>query len=104
MTGGAGALQPEGSRRHWEEALEAVRWDWDTAYIIGHDEHGWHAGRRDKIGHLITAADPAEPRREIAEDYELKPVPREPMRRRLADRACVLGADAGELLTDSTEP
>jgi hypothetical protein len=59
-----------------EKALEALRWDWDTAYLIGYDEeHGWYAGRRDRIGELITADDPDALRRKIAENYAIKPVP-----------------------------
>ena len=91
----------------WEaHALEALRWDWDTAYLIGHDdEHGWYAGRRDKIGALITAHDPDSLRREIAANYALKPVPREPRpRREIQTAGRVLGAEPGELLTGSAEP
>lgn len=106
MTGNPGAEESQRSLTIWEEkALEALRWDWDTAYIIGHDEeHGWFAGRRDKIGALITAEDPEALRREIAEDYALKPVPREPRPRgREAPAGRVLGAEPGELLTESPE-
>jgi hypothetical protein len=89
-----------------EKALEALRWDWDTAYVIGHDdEHGWYDGRRDRIGELITADDPDALRRKIAENYAIKPVPREPRRRtetRTPGR--VLGTDPGELMTRSAEP
>lgn len=97
MTGDPGAGQGS-SLRPWEEqALKALRWDWDTAYLIGHDEeHGWYAGRRDKIGDLITAPDPDALRREIAGNYALKPVPREPRPRKATQAACrVPGADAG---------
>jgi hypothetical protein len=95
-----------GSLRPWEEqALEALQWDWDTAYLIGHDDkHGWYAGRRDKIGDLITTADPDALRREIAKDYAVRPVPREPRRGQADGGTRVLGADAGDLLTESAEP
>jgi hypothetical protein len=65
--------QSEGGLPGWEEkALEALRWDWDTAYMIDHDdEHGWYAGRRDRIGELITADDPDALRRKIAENYAI---------------------------------
>ena len=87
------------------DALEALRWDWDTAYMIGHDEeHGWYAARKDKIGELITADDPDALRREIAENYAMKPVPREPLRRKGAQTVVpVLGTEPGEVLTGSPE-
>lgn len=89
-----------------EVALEALRFGWDTAYLIGHDdEHGYFAARRDKIGGLLTAPDPDGLRQAITADYAVKPVPREPRRRAEAlapDGA--LGTDPGELLTRSVEP
>lgn len=65
--------------RPWDEAaLEAIRFDWGDAYMIGRDdERGWWAGRRDRIGGLIAKADPEELRRAIADDYSVKPVPRD---------------------------
>lgn len=99
--------QSEDGLPGWEEkALEALRWDWDTAYVIGHDdEHGWYAGRRDRIGELITADDPDALRRKIAENYAIKPVPREPRRRtETLTPGRVLGTDPGELITQSAEP
>jgi len=105
MSGSADAGRPQASLRPWEEAaLEALRWDW--AYLIGHDdERGWWAARRDRIGALMTTDGPDELRREISEDYALKPVPREPHRRtRVQTARRVLGADPGELLTESAEP
>ena len=88
------------------QALETLRWDWDTAYMIGHDEQrGWWAARRDKIGELIAADDPDALRREIAENYAVKPVPRETRTHRGPDGgARVLGAEPGELLTRNAEP
>lgn len=68
------------------QALETLRWDWDSAYMIGHDdERGWWAARRDKIGDLVVADDPDSLRREIAENYALKPVPREAQTRASPD-------------------
>lgn len=61
-----------------DHALEALRWDWGEAYLIGHgDEHGWWASRRDRIGALITAVGPDELRAQIRADYNIKPVPRD---------------------------
>jgi hypothetical protein len=102
-----GTGQTEVGLKPWEQdALEALRWDWDTAYMIGHDdEHGWFAGRLDKIGDLITADDPDALRREIAADYALKPVPRGPAARGgRGGGKLVLGADPGALLTGIAEP
>jgi len=83
MTGNADT-EPQSSLKPWEQdALDAIRFGWDTAYLIGHDdEHGYFASRRDKIGGLLTAATPDELRQAITEDYAAKPVPREPAARR----------------------
>ena len=60
------------------DALEALRWDWGEAYLIGHDdERGWWAARRDRIGSLLTGADPEGLRAAIRADYALKRVPRD---------------------------
>jgi hypothetical protein len=89
-----------------QEALEAVRFGWGDAYLIGHDdERGYWAARRDRIGGLLTASDPEELRNAITEDYTVKPVPRGPA----GSGDCnggkpVLGADPGALLTGSPEP
>lgn len=88
-----------------ETALEAIRFGWGDAYEIGHDdERGYWAARRDKIGDLLTAGDPGELRKAITDDYAVKPVPREPAARRALTGKAVLGADPGELLTESAEP
>jgi hypothetical protein len=89
-----------------EEALEALRFGWGDAYLIGHDdERGYWAARRDRIGGLLTAANPEELRQAITEDYAVKPVPREPAERGGRDGGkAVLGADPGALLTRSPEP
>lgn len=100
-TPGNGGLPPVEA-----EALEAIRFGWGDAYLVGHDdERGWWAARRDRIGGLLTEATPDELRQAITEDYAVKPVPREP--RRLPGTqtpGAVLGADPGELLTESAEP
>jgi hypothetical protein len=63
----------------WDEAaLEAIRFGWGEAYMIGHDdERGYWAGRRDGIGGLLTAETPDGLRRAITEDYGVNPVPRD---------------------------
>ena len=88
------------------DALEAIRFGWGDAYMIGHDdERGYWAARRDRIGGLLTAPTPDELRQAIAEDYAVKPVPREPAPRgRRDDGKAILGADPGELLTGSDGP
>jgi hypothetical protein len=41
------------------DALEAIRYGWDTAHLIGYDDkRGYWAARRDRIGGLLTAANP----------------------------------------------
>jgi hypothetical protein len=89
-----------------EAALEALRFGWGDAYLIGHDdERGYWAARRDKIGGLLTAGDPDELRNAITEDYAAKPVPREPDALGGRDSGkLILGADPGALLTRSAEP
>lgn len=61
-----------------KEALKELDFDWGEAYLIGHDDkRGWWAGRRDRVGHLLTAPGPDELRAAIRADYEAKPVPRD---------------------------
>jgi hypothetical protein len=107
MTGNAGSGQPQCSLKPWDEsALEAIRFGWGDAYLIGHDdEHGYWAARRDRIGSLLTALTPDELRQAITEDYALMPVPREPATRSgPGGGKPVLGTDPGALLTGSAEP
>jgi hypothetical protein len=89
-----------------QDALEAVRFGWGDAYMIGHDdERGYWAARRDRIGGLLTAADADELRQAISEDYALKPVPREALPDSSpTGREPILGADPGALLTGNAEP
>lgn len=105
VTGRAGQDE-EGLPPQEEESLEAIRFGWGDAYLIGHDdERGYWAARRDRIGGLLTAADPDALRDAISEDYAVKPVPREPVARGGRDGGKpVLGADPGALLTGSAEP
>jgi len=88
------------------DALEALRFGWGDAYLIGYDgERGYWAARRDKIGGLLTAKAPDALRDAIAGDYAVKPVPREPTARGGRDGGKpVLGADPGALLTGGVEP
>lgn len=61
-----------------QDALKALEFDWGDAYTIGcDDERGWWAGRRDQVGHLLTAPGPAELRVAIRADYGLKRVDRD---------------------------
>ena len=107
MSADPGAEQPQGTLTPWDQdALEAIRFGWDTAYLIGHDdERGYWAARRDRIGGLLTADTPDELRQAITEDYAVKPVPRRPAPRGARDGGKpVLGADPGALMTGSGEP
>ena len=45
--------------------------------MIGRDERGWWAARRDRIGGYFTARGPDELRAAIRADYGLEPVPRD---------------------------
>lgn len=108
MKGGTGpAGGPAGTLRPWEkDALEAVRFGWGEAYMIGHDdERGFWAARRDRIGSLLTAVGPDELRRAITDDYAIKPVPREPAPGGDGNGGKpVLGTDPGAVMTGSPEP
>ena len=60
-----------------DDALAALWFDWDSAYLIEVSGDGkWRAKRRDGLGGWMTAAGPDELRPMIREDYEMKPVPR----------------------------
>ncbi len=59
-----------------DSALEALVWNWGSAYQIGHGDE-WEATRRDGRGGPITASTPEELNRLIADDYSLLPVPRD---------------------------
>lgn len=79
MSGDPGDGQPQSTLAPAEQAaLDAVRYGWGDAYLIGHDdERGYWAARRDRIGGLLTAPSPDELRQAVADDYALKRVPRE---------------------------
>jgi hypothetical protein len=55
-------------------ALDALRFDWGSAYEITGDGDQWRARRLDEIGGWIEATDPDALRNEIISDYTLKPV------------------------------
>ncbi len=55
-------------------ALDALRFDWGSAYEIKGDGDQWRARRLDEIGGWIEATDPDALRNEIISDYTLKPV------------------------------
>ncbi len=60
-----------------EYELQALRYNWGSAYEIDFsDEHGWRAKRRDGTGEL-TAATPDGLYGAILADYSDRPVPRE---------------------------
>jgi hypothetical protein len=58
-------------------ALEALRFDWDTAYRITVEDGQWLAWRRDGKGGALAADTPDELRRAIVNDYVFLPVPRD---------------------------
>lgn len=61
---------PQAGRTAEEQALDALRLDWGTAYLIGcDDEHGWYASRHGQVGGLIEENGPDELRAAIAADY-----------------------------------
>lgn len=77
MTEGTG--QADGGLKPWDEAaLDAIRFSWGDAYLIGHDdERGYWAARRDRIGGLLLANSPEELRQAVADDYATMKVPRD---------------------------
>lgn len=61
----------------WADALEALLFDYDQAYRIEVSEDGeWRWRRLDGLGGWTTTSGPDELRRQIRNDYLLKPVPR----------------------------
>lgn len=75
---GDGTGAGDGPRPREQDALDALRYNWGGAYMIGHDdERGWWAARRDRIGGMLTGHDPERLLEQIAADYALKPVPRD---------------------------
>jgi hypothetical protein len=60
-----------------KDAREALEFDWGDAYLMGRDERGWWAARRDRIGVILTAPGPEELRAAIREEYAVNPVPRD---------------------------
>ena len=59
------------------DALAALWFDYDEAYKIEVTGDGeWRWRRLDGLGGWTTASGPDELRRQVREDYDLKPVPR----------------------------
>lgn len=56
-----------------EDQLDALRWNWGSAYEIETDGDTWKARRRDGMEGWITAPDPDTLRNAIVSDYTLKP-------------------------------
>jgi hypothetical protein len=105
-TGRPGRADDESAPRPQDgQELEALRFGWGDAYLIDFGVvRGYWAARRDKIGGLLTAANPDELRQAITDDYAVKPVPREPAARGARDSGKpVLGADPGTLMAGGAE-
>ena len=60
-------------------ALEALCFDWESAYDIGYDAaRRYWARRRDGLGGDLTGEDAEALRSRIRADYIMKPLPRDP--------------------------
>jgi hypothetical protein len=96
------APQAAAVRTAEDDALEALRLDWQDDYLISHDdEYGWRAARLDGLGDWLAAGSPGTLRKIIASDYEMKPV------RRLwcevcGKRAAILGHGPGSTVHRGT--
>jgi len=55
-------------------ALEALRYDWGSAYEIEHDGDQWRARRLDRLGGWMYADSADDLRTQIFSDYATKPV------------------------------
>jgi hypothetical protein len=55
-------------------ALDALRFDWGTAYEIEGDGDYWRTRRLDGLGGWLEATNPDALRNKIISDYTLKPV------------------------------
>ena len=55
-------------------ALDALRYDWGSAYEIEGADDEWRARRLDGLGDWIEAGSPDDLRNQIFSDYALKPV------------------------------
>jgi hypothetical protein len=60
-----------------QAALDALVWNWGTAYEIGVDDGQWWYRRRDGKGGRETATTPDDLRTMIITEYSIYPVPRE---------------------------
>ena len=57
-----------------DQALEALKHGWDDVYEFGVGPDGYWARRRDGLGETLIDLDPGEVRRQVHEDYTMKPV------------------------------
>jgi hypothetical protein len=55
-------------------ALDALRWNWGSAYEIETDGGTWRARRLDRLGGWMEAGSAEELRSQIVSDYMTKPV------------------------------
>lgn len=54
--------------------LQAIRYDWGSAYEIEHDGDKWRARRLDGLGGWMDADSADDLRTQIFSDYAIKPV------------------------------
>jgi hypothetical protein len=57
-----------------DPALEALRHGWDDVYEFGAGPDGYWARRLDGLGETLIDQDPGQVRRQVYEDYAMKPV------------------------------
>jgi hypothetical protein len=56
-----------------DQILEALRLDWDEVYEIDVGPDGFRARHRNGVGETMIHPDPGELRRQIREDFSLRP-------------------------------
>jgi hypothetical protein len=67
-------LQETGGGKAAMNALDALRYDWGSAYEIEGADDEWRARRLDGLGGWIEAENPSDLRNQIFSDYAIKPV------------------------------
>jgi hypothetical protein len=70
------------------KALEALRYDWGSAYEIEHDGDEWRAARLDGLGGWMHADSADDLRTQIFSDYATKPVCQQGAKAPTGDTAC----------------